>query len=607
MIRNSNVRRRVWLFVAVLGFLGLFAGTALAYYGGTASNTGSGLVGSLGAPTSPTATLASSNVTVGWGAAFLNNGTTFAQSYKVERYNGSGVDQGAACSGSTISSSSGTPTGAGSFTCTDSPGSGTFEYKISATYNSWTNTSTFTGTVTVSATPSKLAIVAQPSNTTAGVAISPAVTVQVEDGSGNPVADNNFSITLSPSSGAIASGAVASTNSSGLATFSAVKINTAATGLTLTAAPTNTGTGISTSAASNSFNVTAAGATQLAFTPATPGPGTAGSSIPSVAVSVEDTFGNVVTGQNTGSVGISIKTGSPQSSFTSGTTTKTVASGVASFTNLIVNTSGTYTLTATPSSISGVTTAVNSNSFTVNAATATKLVLGLANSNPTAGATANLTITAQDTFGNTATSYTGTKSITFGGAANSPNGNHPTVTNNVQPTPVAVNFGTAENITFASGVASTTTSGATGQLGMVVYKASATASNITVSDGSIGNGTGVAVTVDSAGVTLSLSPNPGPVAKNSTNTFTVLVPTDAYGNAFTSLNGIVVNLTITNTSNWGLGTAGTATKSLTITSGPGGNTVSVVESGANKTATLSGTTSASGFTSPSDDALSSGN
>jgi hypothetical protein len=250
---------------------------------------------------------------------------------------------------------------------------------------------------------------------------------------------------------------------------------------------------------------------------------------------------------------------------------------------------------------------VNSNSFTVNAATATKLVLGLANSNPTAGATANLTITAQDTFGNTATSYTGTKSITFGGAANSPNGNHPTVTNNVQPTPVAVNFGTAENITFASGVASTTTSGATGQLGMVVYKASATASNITVSDGSIGNGTGVAVTVDSAGVTLSLSPNPGPVAKNSTNTFTVLVPTDAYGNAFTSLNGIVVNLTITNTSNWGLGTAGTATKSLTITSGPGGNTVSVVESGANKTATLSGTTSASGFTSPSDDALSSGN
>jgi len=68
----------------------------------------------------------------------------------------------------------------------------------------------------------------------------------------------------------------------------------------------------------------------------------------------------------TGSVVISIKSGSPQTSFTSGTTTITLSSGVATFSNLVVTATGSYTFTATPSGITGVTTAVNSNAFTVS-------------------------------------------------------------------------------------------------------------------------------------------------------------------------------------------------------------------------------------------------
>ena len=48
-----------------------------------------------------------------------------------------------------------------------------------------------------------------------------------------------------------------------------------------------------------------------------------------------------------------------------------VLNGVATFSSLVVDTAGSYTLTATPCSISGVSSAVNSNSFTVKPATKT--------------------------------------------------------------------------------------------------------------------------------------------------------------------------------------------------------------------------------------------
>jgi hypothetical protein len=188
---------------------------------------------------------------------------------------------------------------------------------------------------------------------------------------------------------------------------------------------------------------------RLAFTPATPGPGTAGEAIPNVAVSVEDSAGNVVTSQSSGSVTISIESGGPQSSFTSGTTTASVSKGVASFTNLVVDTSGSYTFTATPSSIGGVTSAVNSGAFTVSSAALSSFTLSPSTSTPTAGTAFTVGLTALDQFGNTVTSYTGAQCITFSGPANSPNGTAPTY-------PARGTCSSGSAITFSNGVATGT-------------------------------------------------------------------------------------------------------------------------------------------------------
>jgi trimeric autotransporter adhesin len=112
------------------------------------------------------------------------------------------------------------------------------------------------------AAASKLAFVQQPSNTVAGATMNPAPTVQVEDAYGNAVADNAFSITLSPSANSIFSGATVSTNSAGLATFPVV-MHTAGTGYTLTAAPAGTGTGVANATSIGTFNITATTASKL--------------------------------------------------------------------------------------------------------------------------------------------------------------------------------------------------------------------------------------------------------------------------------------------------------------------------------------------------------
>ena len=91
----------------------------------------------------------------------------------------------------------------------------------------------------------------EPSNTFAGNTMNPAVTVQIQDQFGNNVSTSGVTINLSLSAGTVASGASASTNGSGLATFPSIVIDTAGAGLTMNA---NSGGGAS--GTSTSFNVT---------------------------------------------------------------------------------------------------------------------------------------------------------------------------------------------------------------------------------------------------------------------------------------------------------------------------------------------------------------
>ena len=110
------------------------------------------------------------------------------------------------------------------------------------------------------AAASKVAFTAQPSSTTAGASISPAVQVSVEDANGNVVTSDNSSVTVAigtnPGGGTLG-GTLTVAAVNGVATFSNLSINKAGTGYTLTAAD-----GSLTGATSSSFNVTRGGGEQ---------------------------------------------------------------------------------------------------------------------------------------------------------------------------------------------------------------------------------------------------------------------------------------------------------------------------------------------------------
>jgi hypothetical protein len=274
--------------------------------------------------------------------------------------------------------------------------------------------------------PSQFAIISNPVTGAAAssAAIGP-ITVQEQDAFGNPTTSAETVFLSSNSSGT----AVFSATSGG-ATVTHVSIpfgSSTATfyyGDTKSGVPTITASG-SLVSATQFETINPATANKLAFNPATPGPGVAGTAIPNVTVQVLDSFGNVATSAN-GSVGVSINSGA--GTFTSGSTISVpVSSGAATFSNLQINTAGSYTFTATPSGITGIlnTATVNSSSFTVSPASVASFTVATP-ATQTAGTAFNDTITAIDTYGNTVTAYTGSKPITFSGPSNSPNATAPT-------------------------------------------------------------------------------------------------------------------------------------------------------------------------------------
>ncbi len=235
----------------------------------------------------------------------------------------------------------------------------------------------------------------QPSNTTAGSAVAPAVQVQVLDQNNNVVtSDNSDQITLNIASGpgVIASGTTA-TVSGGVATFSNLVLDTAGTYPLAV-----TGTGGLNGANSGSFQVSPLGADHLLFG-TQPGTATAGSAItPAVTVEVVDKYGNLISTDSSDQVTLSVAGG--PGSFTSGSTlTATVSGGIASFGNLILDSAGSYTRSA---SATGGLISTMSGSFTVNAAGPDHLGFNVQPSNATAGTAINPAVQVEvlDPFGN---------------------------------------------------------------------------------------------------------------------------------------------------------------------------------------------------------------
>jgi hypothetical protein len=254
----------------------------------------------------------------------------------------------------TLTLSSGTfSTGSNTATAVASSGVATFNSLVintAGTYSLAASDGTLTGVtsgnITINpAAASKLVYLQSPPATgTAGVALSPAVAVAIEDRFGNVVTSNNSTVTLTLSSGTFSNGSktasVAAVN--GMATFSGLIITKAGT-YTLTASD-----GTLTKASSGNIVISAAAASQLVFTQV-PTSGTAGLVLGTIKVAVEDQYGNIVTSDNS-TITISVASG-PGSLTATSTTTVNVVNGVATFTNLILNKSGTYTLLATDGSL----------------------------------------------------------------------------------------------------------------------------------------------------------------------------------------------------------------------------------------------------------------
>lgn len=168
-------------------------------------------------------------------------------------------------------------------------------------------------------------------------------------------------------------------------------------------------------------------------------------------------------------------------------------------------------------------------SLTVSQATTSKFILAVDTATPAAGAPVDLTITAQDAYGNLATGYTGSKSLVFSGASASPGGNAPTVTDS---SGAAIAFGTATPVAFSEGVASAAENDG-GE--MALYKSGAT--TVKATEGSVTTPTGVVVTVapGAASKLVLTSSTATPVAGTGFNVTTTAQ--DVYGNTATGYTG----------------------------------------------------------------------
>ncbi len=250
----------------------------------------------------------------------------------------------------------------------------------------------------------QLSFTVQPTAAAGGANITPAVQVTALDQLGNVATGFTASVTMvlgtNPSAG-ILLGTTSVAAVAGVATFSTLKIDKAGIGYTLAASAT--GPSGATSAA---FDITVGVATKLAFTVA-PINTVAGVAItPAVEVTAQDAAGNPVP-TFVGSVTVAITAGTGTSgALLRGTTTVGAALGVAAFNTLSIDKSGNgYKLTATSAGLTSVT------SGTFNITTGPAVKLGFTVQPPataTAGANMSPTIrvAAQDSLGNTVTTFT---------------------------------------------------------------------------------------------------------------------------------------------------------------------------------------------------------
>jgi hypothetical protein len=207
------------------------------------------------------------------------------------------------------------------------------------------------------------------------------------------------------------------------------------------------------SAPGSSFTAATTGVTILAFTTA-PSSGqniqATGTGTFPISVAIEDANGNVATSDNTDTVTLAIDSGNSTGSGTlscTGGLTATVSSGVASFTGCAITLAGSYELTASSATSTALTAPANANSFNITAGTLAQFAVVTAATATAGTPVTGVTLTAQDSDGNTVTSYTGSKTITWTGPTNSPKPTAPTLPSGTVSFTAGVST-TSLNVTF---------------------------------------------------------------------------------------------------------------------------------------------------------------
>lgn len=247
-----------------------------------------------------------------------------------------------------------------------------------------------------------------PQSTVVNTAFGTNLQARVLDTNGDPVAGVSVTFTA-PQVTNLPTGtftgqvptATAITDANGVATAPVLTANTVAGSFTVTAT-------IGTLTANFNLTNIAAAASKLTYLQQ-PTTTTAGQPItPAVRIGIVDQFGNLT--NSTAAVTIALGN-NPTSTQLNGTLTVNAIGGVATFSNLSINKAGTgYTLVATSTGLTSAT----SNAFNIVGGAAVRFVI-TAPTRVANGTSFQVTITAQDQFGNVATGYTGT--ISFSSAS----------------------------------------------------------------------------------------------------------------------------------------------------------------------------------------------
>src|SRR5450755_4112047 len=273
----------------------------------------------------------------------------------------------------------------------------TGSYTLSATATGLSTATSSSFNLTVGPA-TQLAFSTQPGGGANGATWGTQPAVSVQDSGGNVVSTNNTaSVTLATATQPAGGGAFACTTNpktaaAGVATFAGCKITGKTGSYTLSASAT----GLST-ATSNSFNLTAGPASQLAFS-TQPGGGANGATwTTQPAVSIEDASGNVTNGGSNITLAIASQPGSG-ASLTCSSNPQGANAGVATFTGCqITGKAGNYTLSA-----SGAGFSTTSTPFSITVSAAAQLAFSTQPNGGANGATwgTQPAVSVQDSGGN---------------------------------------------------------------------------------------------------------------------------------------------------------------------------------------------------------------